>query len=302
MKVGLRWPLIVSGLVLIAAGLVSLVMVTNNRGGAHRHGHPGIGALPVVFVVALALAPPPPGAAAAADRVPNRVAIAEAPDSIELQATQAADERIAESSDPLPNPVATDPNVAVSEPDDSLGEQPEVATDPNASQYEPDNSLGEQPEVATDPNVTEYEPDNSLSEQPEVGSALDTGAAPLTATEEGAVGYTISLYDLIAYSLSEPDEIIGVPLQLVGFSAPEPDLAGGFRLTRYLMGCCAADAFPLQVTLVDPPFIPDVDEWVIAEAIWDGELTDINEYGEGVPVLKVLKLTPIDPPPDPYES
>ncbi|MGI9621422.1 MAG: TIGR03943 family putative permease subunit [Acidimicrobiales bacterium] len=261
-KVGLRWPLVVSGLILIGAGAVSMVIAAKRQPGGHQHRNQGIGALLVVFVAALALAPPPLGAAAAADRVPNRVSISEAPNSLDQRASN------------------------------------ELAA--SATGVEPNTS--ETIVVDADPAPLEPALEDGGSDLEEVSSVLDTGASELTPTEPGAEGYAISLYDLIAYSYFAPDDIIGVPLQLVGFAVPEPELPGGFRLTRYLMGCCAADAFPLQVALVDAPFVPDSDQWVVVEAVWDGELIDVDEFGDGVPVLKVLSLTPTDPPPDPYES
>ena len=144
--------------------------------------------------------------------------------------------------------------------------------------------------------------DEPVLEEPFDESALERSAESDTVEEFNSEGYAISLYDLIGYSFFDPDEIIGVPLQLVGFSAPEPEVPGGFRLTRFIMDCCAADAFPLQVTLADPPFVPEDDQWVVVEAVWHGDLTDVDEYGDGVPVLEVLSLAPIDPPADPYES
>ena len=258
-KLGLRWPLIISGLVLIAAGTASLVLSTRSSGG-HHHGAQGIGALLVVFVAALAMAPPPLGAAAAADRIPNRVAITEAPAPIEerQQAPQAV---------PAPSTASSTSTTVF------------VAPDPP----EPEPGIESIDTLADD-------------------SVLDTGAAPLPQPGTGDELYAITLYDLIGYTYFAPDEIIGVPFQLVGFAAAEPDVPGAFRLTRYLIDCCAADAAPLQVTLASPPFLPELDQWVVAEAVWHGELTDVNEYGDGVPVLEVRGLTPIDPPPDPYES
>ena len=260
-KAGLRWPLIISGVVLIGAGTASMLIGRKRRSSAHQHGAQGIGALLVVFVAALALAPPPLGAAAAADRVPNRVAINGAPDPIA----------------PGPSTVPARGDVAVASNTSTT-----IVT-------------------TTDPTVPEPDVEDALDEMQEA-AVLDPGDRTPAPAEPGAQIYAMSLYDLVRYSYFAPEEVIGVPLQLVGFAAPEPNVPGSFRLTRYLMGCCAADAFPLQVTLRAPPFTPDDDQWVSAEAIWNGDVTDIDEFGVGVPVLDVLDLTLIDALPDPYES
>ena len=231
-KSGLRWPLILSGLVLVGAGTVSLVIALRRRTG--RGTVEGVGALLIVFVAALALAPPPLGADAATDRTPNRIA---PPSALE--------------------PIA-------------IADAPEPVDDVEADVGEP----------------------------PAAGSSTD----PLQAgAPEAGAAYPMTLFDLVNYSMFLPEEVLDEPFELVGFVAPEPDIPDAFRLTRYLMSWCAADSFPLQVTLVGAPTIPDQDQWLTVEAIWHGEVTGLNEFGEGVPVLEVISMTPIDPPAEPYE-
>ncbi|MGI9528517.1 MAG: TIGR03943 family putative permease subunit [Acidimicrobiia bacterium] len=261
-KVGLKWPLIVSGLVLIAAGTVSLVLAMNRRSTAQRHATPGIGALLVVFVAALAVAPPPLGAAAASDRVPNRVSFTEALDPIEQSPTS------------LPAPT-------------------EATAEPLTSTTITD----------TDPEMVESEAADELSQPQESEPAPEPEAESLAPTDQSSTAYAMNLYEVIAYTYSSPDDIKGVPLYLIGFSAPEPTVPDSFRLTRFRISCCASDAFPLQITLADPPFIPDDDQWVEVEAIWNGDFEGVDPAtGSRVPVLEVVSLTPIDPPADPYES
>ena len=55
-------------------------------------------------------------------------------------------------------------------------------------------------------------------------------------------------------------------------------------------------------SLANPQFIPDLDDWVVAQVVWNGELTAVDEYGDGVPVVEVLSLVPIDALRDPHES
>ena len=83
-------------------------------------------------------------------------------------------------------------------------------------------------------------------------------------------------------------------VRLTGFVADTGD-ASGFRLARYQIACCAADAVAAiaRVTGVtgDPPAR---DSWVVA--------TGTYRHSSGaVPELVVSSLTSIPPPVDPYE-
>jgi uncharacterized repeat protein (TIGR03943 family) len=85
----------------------------------------------------------------------------------------------------------------------------------------------------------------------------------------------------------------GVPVELTGFVvADEP---GGFRLARYQIACCAADAAPVVIRVVgvagDPPAR---DQWVT--------VTGTSRPGDGeIPVLAATTVAPIATPNDPYE-
>ena len=278
-KVGLKWPLIVSGIILIAAGTMSLLYARRRNDTAHGHGMEGVGALLIVFVVALGLAPPPLGAAAAADRVPNRIPTFEATDQIgqPVLAAAAVESSSTTSTTTAPTTTTTGAPVADAPLPEDLGD--EVA-----------QTFGEGT-IEVDAEPVEAESTEG-AEEPETAASEVVDGGPIP----------ILLYDFIGYAYFAPDEIIGVPLELTGFAAEEPDLRNSFRLTRYILGCCAADAYPLQVTLANPQFIPDLDDWVVAQVVWNGELTAIDEYGDGVPVVEVLSIVPIDPPRDPYES
>jgi uncharacterized repeat protein (TIGR03943 family) len=82
-------------------------------------------------------------------------------------------------------------------------------------------------------------------------------------------------------------------VQLTGFVAA--DETGGFRLARYQIACCAADAVPVVVQVAgtsgDPP---PVDQWVTVTGTFqtvDGEL----------PEIAATSVAEITAPEDPYE-
>jgi uncharacterized repeat protein (TIGR03943 family) len=85
----------------------------------------------------------------------------------------------------------------------------------------------------------------------------------------------------------------GVPVRLTGFVAgTESD---GFQLARYAIACCAADAAPIVVRVVDPTSVsPPTDQWVSVTGRYrptDGE----------VPEVTATSVSEVEPPEDPYE-
>jgi len=85
----------------------------------------------------------------------------------------------------------------------------------------------------------------------------------------------------------------GATVQLTGFVAgAEP---GGFRLARYQIACCAADAAPVVIRVEGVHGgVPPLDEWVTVTGRFMVARGD-------VPLLAATHLTPIAPPDEPYE-
>lgn len=85
----------------------------------------------------------------------------------------------------------------------------------------------------------------------------------------------------------------GASVQLTGFVAGAE--AGQFRLARYQIACCAADAVPMVVrirgTSGDPP---SRDQWVTVTGTF-------RPTSDDVPELAATSIVEIDPPDDPYE-
>jgi uncharacterized repeat protein (TIGR03943 family) len=85
----------------------------------------------------------------------------------------------------------------------------------------------------------------------------------------------------------------GAPVELTGFAAGAD--AGGFRLARYQIACCAADAAPVVVRVVgtsgDPP---RPDQWVSVTGTFQAD-------GEELPELAATSVVEIPAPENPYE-
>jgi uncharacterized repeat protein (TIGR03943 family) len=84
------------------------------------------------------------------------------------------------------------------------------------------------------------------------------------------------------------------PVRLTGFVARTVD-GSGFRLARYQIACCAADAVPAVVRVTGAIGAPPArDRWVTVTGTFNGS-------PGGIPELRASSLTEIPPPPDPYE-
>ncbi len=84
----------------------------------------------------------------------------------------------------------------------------------------------------------------------------------------------------------------GAAVQLTGFVAGAED--GGFRLARYQIACCAADAAPVVLRVVGIHGAPARDRWVTVTGAF-------RPGGDEVPELAATSVVEIPAPDDPYE-
>jgi uncharacterized repeat protein (TIGR03943 family) len=85
----------------------------------------------------------------------------------------------------------------------------------------------------------------------------------------------------------------GVPVKLTGFVAGSE--AGGFRLARYQIACCAADATPISLDVVGTSGTPPSDDqWVTVTGTF-------QKGGGEMPRLAATSVVEISAPDDPYE-
>jgi uncharacterized repeat protein (TIGR03943 family) len=87
----------------------------------------------------------------------------------------------------------------------------------------------------------------------------------------------------------------GNPVELTGFVA-RPDDTGGFRLARFQISCCAADAVAAVVRVYRVAGVAPVqDAWLTVVGTFRGVGAD------GVPELDAVAALPVEAPVDPYE-
>ena len=94
------------------------------------------------------------------------------------------------------------------------------------------------------------------------------------------------------------DTTTGVPVRLTGFVAPDEDGSSRFRVVRFRISCCAADAAPVAVRVVgDVTAVPATDSWVEITGTLEPDAPAALE-----PRLRVATLRPFARPAAPYES
>ncbi len=93
------------------------------------------------------------------------------------------------------------------------------------------------------------------------------------------------------------------PVKLTGFVVEDPDGHGhSFLLTRFMIGCCAADALAVQELVpVEHGHVPDEDSWVEVEATLDLDRSPPAGQSLDPPVLAVRSIHPVSQPEELYE-
>jgi uncharacterized repeat protein (TIGR03943 family) len=99
----------------------------------------------------------------------------------------------------------------------------------------------------------------------------------------------------------EPDAYTGQPVRVEGFVLLPPDLPKDtFLLSRFVLTCCAADAYPIGVPVLPPPGSPRhrPDTWLRVE----GQMQTVTLAGQRQVAIAARKIEPIPAPRNPYES
>ena len=91
--------------------------------------------------------------------------------------------------------------------------------------------------------------------------------------------------------------LTGRTVELSGFVTPHS--GGAWYLTRMKVNCCAADARPYQVEIIDSPVRTVRDQWVKVTGTWVPSKSE--HRWEAVPLLKAATVNGIPTPAQPYE-
>jgi uncharacterized repeat protein (TIGR03943 family) len=129
----------------------------------------------------------------------------------------------------------------------------------------------------------------------------DSGFQPLAAPVRGAV--PMSMAEFVTRAVRDPGQsLAGVRVRLVGFVAPSEGHEGGYRLTRFVIFCCAADAEALQAVIRGDPTPRARDQWLEVEGTWVPRPTAAeDDPSPPPPALQVATVRPVAPARPPYE-
>jgi uncharacterized repeat protein (TIGR03943 family) len=121
---------------------------------------------------------------------------------------------------------------------------------------------------------------------------------PLAAPVRGAVPMTMA--EFVTRAVRDPSQsLAGVRVRLTGFTAPAE--GGGYRLTRFVIFCCAADAEALQAAVTGDPTPRARDQWLEVEGTWVPRPAAVDDPTPPPPVLKADLVRPVAPARPPYE-
>jgi uncharacterized repeat protein (TIGR03943 family) len=122
---------------------------------------------------------------------------------------------------------------------------------------------------------------------------------PLAAPVRGAV--PMPMAEFVTRAIRDPDQsLAGVRVRLVGFVAPGEG-AGGYRLTRFVIFCCAADAEALQAVVRGDPTPRTRDQWLEVEGTWVPRPAAVDDPSPPPPALHADVVRTVAPAHPPYE-
>ena len=128
----------------------------------------------------------------------------------------------------------------------------------------------------------------------------DSQFPPLAAPVRGAV--PMSMAEFVTRAVRDPGRsLAGVRVRLTGFVAPAEHDGGGWRLTRFVIFCCAADAEALQAVVHGDAVPRARDQWLEVEGTWQPRPAAVDDPSPPPPVLNADVVRPIAPPRPPYE-
>jgi uncharacterized repeat protein (TIGR03943 family) len=139
----------------------------------------------------------------------------------------------------------------------------------------------------------------AVSSRSAVPGAGDDQYPPLAAPVRGAV--PMSMAEFVTRAVRDPGQsLAGMRVRLVGFVDPT-DGGDGYRLTRFVIFCCAADAEALQAVVRGDPTPRARDQWLEVEGTWLPRPAAVDDPTPPPPLLKADLVRPIAPPRSPYE-
>lgn len=163
--------------------------------------------------------------------------------------------------------------------------------------------------------VREFAPLGADGEEPTLGAVTRARSDELSQrSDEDAAGpaaddgtpLEVRVYEFIDRAVWDAERSLeDRVVRLEGLVVNDPDYPDGFKLTRFMVSCCAADGIPLQVAIRNAPEALADDTWVVADVVWRPPDVPYREQ-EGVWFVEAdaVEIIPVldGQPKDPYES
>lgn len=134
---------------------------------------------------------------------------------------------------------------------------------------------------------------------PRAGGAATGAFPPLADPVDGAVPLPVS--EFVSRALyDEHRSLAQARVRVLGFVTPGDH--GGYRLARFNVFCCAADAEAYEIDVRGDPTPRKADQWLLVEGRWLPEpVADGMQPSSRRPVLVAEAVTLVRPPADRYE-
>jgi len=112
----------------------------------------------------------------------------------------------------------------------------------------------------------------------------------------------MTMAEFVTRAVRDPNQsLAGVRVRLTGFAAPAEAKDGTWRLTRFVIFCCAADAEALQAVVAGDPTPRARDQWLEVEGTWVPRPAAVDDPIPPPPVLRADLVRPVAPARPPYE-
>lgn len=134
---------------------------------------------------------------------------------------------------------------------------------------------------------------------PRAGGAATGAFPPLADPVDGAVPLPVS--EFVSRALyDEHRSLAGARVRVLGFVTPGDH--GGYRLARFNVFCCAADAEAYEIEIRGDATPRRADQWLLVEGRWLPQpVAGTMQPSTRRPVLVAEAVTPVKPPADRYE-
>jgi uncharacterized repeat protein (TIGR03943 family) len=136
-------------------------------------------------------------------------------------------------------------------------------------------------------------------QSPRAGGAAGGAFPPLADPVDGAVPLPVS--EFVSRALyDEHRSLAGARVRVLGFVTPGDH--GGYRLARFNVFCCAADAEAYEIDVRGDATPRRADQWLLVEGRWLPQpVAGTMQPSSRRPVLVAEAVTPVKPPADRYE-